>query len=101
MPVATIRPRNTRATSPNIVVILADDMGYETLGVNGSTSYRTPNLDALAAGGMRFTQAHATPLCTPSRVQLMTGKYNLSVGGSATAATTFTGPCSELVIKAW
>lgn len=61
---------------PNIVLIMADDLGYETLGVNGSTRYSTPHLDQLAQTGMRFTQAHATPLCTPSRVQLMTGKYN-------------------------
>lgn len=61
---------------PNIILIMADDLGYETLGVNGSTSYETPHLDALARGGMRFTHAYATPLCTPSRVQLMTGKYN-------------------------
>jgi len=61
---------------PNIILIMADDLGYETLGVNGGSSYRTPNLDALANAGMRFTQVYATPLCTPSRVQLMTGKYN-------------------------
>lgn len=61
---------------PNIILIMADDLGYETLGVNGSTAYSTPNLDQLAASGMRFTAAYATPLCTPSRVQLMTGKYN-------------------------
>ena len=66
----------TQPQRPNIVLIMADDLGYETLGVNGSTSYQTPNLDALAEGGMRFTHAYATPLCTPSRVQLMTGKYN-------------------------
>ena len=61
---------------PNLILIMADDLGYETLEVNGSTVYSTPNLNALAAGGMRFTQAYATPLCTPSRVQLMTGRYN-------------------------
>ena len=61
---------------PNIILIMADDLGYETLGVNGSTSYETSTLDALAEEGMRFTQAYATPLCTPTRVQLMTGKYN-------------------------
>jgi len=61
---------------PNIILIMADDLGYETLGVNGGTSYRTPHLDALASSGMRFTQAYATPLCTPTRVQLMTGQYN-------------------------
>ena len=61
---------------PNIVLIMADDLGFETLGANGSTSYNTPNLDKLAQGGMRFAYAYSTPLCTPTRVQLMTGKYN-------------------------
>jgi len=61
---------------PNIVLILADDLGYECLGANGGKSYRTPRLDALAAGGMRFEHCYSQPLCTPSRVQLMTGRYN-------------------------
>jgi arylsulfatase A-like enzyme len=61
---------------PNIVLILADDLGYECLGCNGASEYKTPNLDRLAAAGVRFTNAHSTPLCTPTRVQLMTGKYN-------------------------
>lgn len=61
---------------PNIVLIMADDFGYECVGANGSTSYQTPRLDALAASGIRFTQCYAMPLCTPSRVQLMTGRYN-------------------------
>ena len=55
---------------------MADDMGYECLGANGSTFYRTPNLDRLAAGGMRFEHAYSQPICTPSRVQIMTGRYN-------------------------
>ena len=55
---------------------MADDLGYETLGCNGSEEYKTPRLDQLAAEGMRFTNCHSTPLCTPSRVQIMTGKYN-------------------------
>jgi arylsulfatase A len=61
---------------PNIILIMADDLGYECLGCYGGTSYRTPNLDALAADGLRFTHAYAQPLCTPTRVQLMTGLYN-------------------------
>ncbi|MCL6265915.1 sulfatase-like hydrolase/transferase [Flagellimonas myxillae] len=61
---------------PNIILIMADDLGFETLGVNGSNSYTTPKLDRLAREGMRFTHCYSTPLCTPSRVQLMTGKYN-------------------------
>jgi arylsulfatase A-like enzyme len=55
---------------------MADDLGFETLGAYGGTSYRTPNLDLLAEEGMRFDHCYATPLCTPSRVQIMTGKYN-------------------------
>jgi arylsulfatase A len=61
---------------PNIILILADDLGYETLGCNGGTSYQTPNLDELAKTGARFTNGYANPLCTPTRVTLMTGRYN-------------------------
>ncbi len=61
---------------PNIILIMADDLGYETLECNGGTSYQTPRLNAMAQSGMRFEHCYANPLCTPSRVQLMTGKYN-------------------------
>ncbi|MEX0614078.1 MAG: sulfatase-like hydrolase/transferase, partial [Pirellulales bacterium] len=53
------------------------DLGYETIGANGGESYQTPNLDRLAATGMRFERCHVQPLCTPTRVQLMTGMYNI------------------------
>jgi arylsulfatase A len=62
---------------PNVILILADDLGVECIGAHGGTSYRTPALDALAAGGARFDYAYAQPLCTPTRVQLMTGQYNV------------------------
>lgn len=62
---------------PNVIVILADDLGYETIGANGGTSYRTPVLDKLAATGVRFEHCYVQPLCTPTRVQLMTGIYNV------------------------
>jgi arylsulfatase A len=61
---------------PSIVVIMADDMGYECIGANGSTEYKTPNIDRLAESGLRFEHAYSQPLCTPSRVKIMTGKYN-------------------------
>ena len=61
---------------PNVILILADDLGYETLGCNGSLSYKTPVLDNLATKGIRFTQCHANPLSSPSRLSLMTGQYN-------------------------
>lgn len=64
------------ARRPNVVLIMADDMGYECVRANGGESYKTPNLDALAAGGMRFRHGHAQPICTPTRVQIMTGIYN-------------------------
>ncbi|MDZ4798697.1 MAG: sulfatase-like hydrolase/transferase [Bryobacteraceae bacterium] len=68
--------RARAATRPNIVLILADDFGAECVGAYGGTSYRTPHLDSLAATGVRFAQAHSTPLCTPTRLQLMTGQLN-------------------------
>ena len=62
---------------PNIVLIMADDFGYECVTANGGESYRTPNLDRLAATGMRFERCYVQPLCTPTRAQLMTGIYNV------------------------
>ncbi|WP_242085535.1 sulfatase-like hydrolase/transferase [Aestuariivivens sediminis] len=62
---------------PNIVLIMADDLGFECISANGGTSYQTPNIDRLVSQGMRFENCHAQPLCTPSRVQIMTGKYNV------------------------
>lgn len=64
------------ADRPNILLIMADDLGIEGLSCYGSESYKTPNLDRLAAGGIRFSHAYSQPLCTPTRVQIMTGKYN-------------------------
>lgn len=61
---------------PNIVLIMADDLGYESLSCYGSTSYKTPRLDRLAATGVRFNHLYSQPLCTPTRVQIMTGQYN-------------------------
>ncbi len=61
---------------PNIILIMADDLGYEGLACNGGTSYETPRLDTLAAKGMRFTHCYSQPVCTPSRVKIMTGQSN-------------------------
>ena len=81
------------APPPNLIVILADDFGYECVTANGGKSYQTPHLDRLAATGMRFEQCHSQPLCTPTRVQLMTGKYNvrnyLNFGTLVRTETTF------------
>ncbi len=63
------------ARQPNILLILADDLGRETINCYGGTSYKTPHIDALAKSGTRFTHSFSTPLCSPSRVELMTGRY--------------------------
>jgi arylsulfatase A len=61
---------------PNVILIVADDLGWADLGCYGSKFHRTPNLDKLAAGGKRFTQAYsASPVCSPTRAALMTGKH--------------------------
>ena len=62
---------------PNVVLIMADDLGFETMGSYGGTLYKTPILDRLATNGARFEHCYAQPICTPSRVQLMTGQYNV------------------------
>jgi arylsulfatase A len=83
----------SEARHPNVVLIMADDFGYECVGANGGTSYQTPQLDRLAATGMRFERCYVQPLCTPTRVQLMTGFYNVrnyvSFGAIDPDATTF------------
>ena len=61
---------------PNIVLIMADDIGFECLSCYGSKMYETPHIDKLAETGIRFDHAHSQPICTPSRVQIMTGIYN-------------------------
>ena len=62
---------------PNIVLIMADDLGYECVSANGGSSYQTPCLDQLAKSGMLFEHCYSQPLCTPSRVKIMTGVYNI------------------------
>lgn len=65
-----------RTKKPNIVFILADDMGYADLSCYGRRDYKTPAIDSLAATGMRFTNAYAnSPVCSPTRTALMTGRY--------------------------
>lgn len=75
-PIELDATRGSEDRRPNILLILADDLGVEGLGCYGGTSYATPNLDQMAREGMRFEQAYAQPLCTNTRIQLMTGKYN-------------------------
>ncbi|QEC66519.1 sulfatase-like hydrolase/transferase [Panacibacter ginsenosidivorans] len=63
-------------TKPNIILILADDIGYEVPTYTGGQTYQTPNIDFIAHNGIQFCEARSTPLCNPSRVEFLTGNYN-------------------------
>ncbi|TVP95590.1 MAG: hypothetical protein EA381_18655, partial [Planctomycetaceae bacterium] len=65
---------------PNVVLILADDLGWRDLGCQGSSFYSTPRIDRLARSGMRFTNAYAMSVCSPSRAMLMTGRHAARLG---------------------
>lgn len=71
------------ASRPNIVFVLSDDYGLDGVGCYGSDRHkgRTPNLDVLARGGIRFERCYSTPLCGPTRCQIMTGRYPFRTGG--------------------
>jgi arylsulfatase A len=75
---------------PNIIFILADDLGYAEIGCNGADKYKTPNIDKLASDGLRFTHAYANPLSGPSRAVLLTGRYGFRTGATNQDA------CSEV-----
>lgn len=82
----------TDPKKPNIIFILADDLGYAEIGCNGSDTYKTPNIDKLASQGLRFTHAYANPLSGPSRAVLLTGRYGFRTGATNQDA------CSEVFL---
>src|SRR5262245_9993516 len=65
---------------PNIVHIVADDLGWKDVGFNGCADIKTPNIDALATGGAKLAQFYAQPMCTPTRACIMTGRYPFRYG---------------------
>ncbi len=73
---SALQAAETRPVKPNIIIILADDLGFGDVGCYGATKVKTPNIDKLATEGRRFTDAHAaSSVCTPSRYALLTGEY--------------------------
>jgi arylsulfatase A len=76
----TAAPKSA-AVQPNIIFILADDLGIDNLSCYGSDIHQTPHLDKLAASGLRFETCYAAPVCGPSRCALMTGRYAFRTGG--------------------
>lgn len=74
-------------TKPNIIFILADDLGVNGLSCYGSDKFSTPHIDRLAAGGTRYTNAYTAPLCGPSRALILTGRYAFRTGATNQDAT--------------
>src|SRR5215470_5304612 len=73
-------PASAADRKPNIVYIVADDLGWKDVGFNGATDLKTPNIDALAAGGARLLDFYVQPMCTPTRAAVMTGRYPFRYG---------------------
>jgi len=81
VPLAALHAADAPASKPNILVILADDLGYADVGFNGCKDIPTPNLDTLAKSGLRCTSGYVThPFCSPSRAGLLTGRYQQRFG---------------------
>src|SRR3990170_2313978 len=78
--VAIIFSEAIQAAQPNIIIILADDLGWRDLGCYGNTFNETPNIDKLAKQGMRFTQFYAGPVCSPTRASIQSGQNQARLG---------------------
>lgn len=89
---------NGLAPKPNIVFILADDYGIGEVSSYGADNYKTPNIDAIAKAGIRFTTAYATPLCGPSRALMLSGRYPFRTGATNQDATGAVFSTSEQLV---
>ena len=77
---ASVGAAQTGIDKPNIIFILADDLGIGNVGCYGADNFKTPNIDALARGGIRYTNIYVSPLCGPSRALIQTGRYAFRTG---------------------
>lgn len=93
-----VEAQKNQQKKPNIIFILADDLGYGEIGCYGSDKYKTPNIDKLASQGIRFTHGYATPLCGPSRATLLSGRYAFRTGATNQDACTEIFSHSEKLI---
>lgn len=91
---------NAVADKPNIIFILADDLGIANLGCYGADKYKTPQIDALAKSGIRFTHAYTAPLCGPSRACILTGRYAFRTGAVNQDMTGLMKPGEEIMTPA-
>ena len=88
------------ARKPNIIFILADDLGIGNLSCYGADYFKTPNIDKLGQGGIRFAHCYAAPLCGPSRALLMTGRYAYHTGMTGNDSGPLLKPDKETMMPA-
>ncbi len=93
--------QNQPVKKPNIIFILADDLGFAEVSCNGADKYRTPNIDKLAAKGLRFTNAYTPSLCGPSRATILTGRYLFRTGATNQDACGLVKPSAETLIPTY
>lgn len=86
------------ARKPNIIFILADDYGNGEVSCYGADNYKTPNIDALARSGIRYTHAYTAPLCGPSRALILTGRYAFRTGAVNQDQTGLFTPAAEIMM---
>jgi arylsulfatase A len=95
---------NTKAVNPakpNIIFILADDLGIGDVGCYGADHYKTPNIDKLANDGIRFSHAYTAPLCGPSRAMILTGRHLFRTGATNQDATGLMKPSVETMLPTY
>jgi arylsulfatase A len=95
LPAATA---DTAPQKPNIIFILADDLGIGGLSSYGADKFKTPNIDKLAASGIRFEHCYSAPLCGPSRALLMTGRYAFRTGMTSNTTGALVSPANEIMM---
>lgn len=88
-------------TKPNIIFILADDLGIGEVGCYGADNYKTPNIDKLARKGMQFMNAYTAPLCGPSRATILTGRHLFRTGATNQDATGQMDPSAETMMPSY
>ena len=92
----SLHASDAAARKPNIIFILADDLGIGNVSCYGADQFKTPNIDTLAKGGIRYTHAYTAPLCGPSRALILTGRYAFRTGASNQDQTGLMKPSEEI-----
>ncbi|MCX7008128.1 MAG: sulfatase-like hydrolase/transferase [Kiritimatiellaeota bacterium] len=98
VPLAALHAADAPTKKPNIIFILADDLGIGNVSCYGADNFKTPNLDALAQSGLRFEHCYASPLCGPSRALLMTGRYAFHTGMTGQRPPASFKPANETML---